>query len=748
LVLLGKHEANSENQAIISGRVVEYLDTAGPTGAVPIAGVCVEVFPTQGGSGTIATTDATGEWLASGLVEGEEYFVGTPSQCPDEDIQLEIFDLPSKYEFPQPSSSLVEAKEDGGIKHQWSYMEVSSSGPGSLTGRVKDAEDYANLPGVLLRLERIRGGIEIEPQFTDDRGEYSFENLPAGDYLLIIEGAFIGDYEYQESTISVDVRDIPNRVNAILGRTSSEPLTGIFSGVVRDEFSELHEKGLVEVFEASNRGFWRTAQTNQNGEFQIDGLPLDKLLSYRIIPYWSEIARSIGTFTIPSPSPEEETAEFDRDVNLEKGSSISGHVFDIPQGQFTKPIIAELLQHDGEEYQVVNSSVVNRVTGLYEIGQVPIGSYKIRFTQNPSGSYSGSSIEESISMKPVYWNGSRLGTSSLDGAVQINIVSEGEAIASKNVAFSRGAIMQGSLSVETSNGVTPLSGSRSVSVDLYEDISGDWQLVTSAKISGLSEYEYQFVGLAEGNYIMHFIDSRRGENSLTSNYYGNSTTRNLADLIAIEDLESIENTRPQILNHVMSMAAPERSAEAFDLDDLNAEILAQLEGEIALSPEAASGSDLEIFVGTEFAGEFVSAYANSTPVLLGDWKQVDSRGYVTVTIPTNLPDGSHRIAAQDSRGVVFGWAPISIKPPDAVAANPSTNPAATEAKPAAPKTGVDPGTEEEKNEQANKEEIEAATLAGESSSSDWLVPLAGGFLLVLSAASAWAYRSRRVSTRK
>jgi hypothetical protein len=747
LVLMGKNEANSGNQAKISGRVVEYLDTAGPTGAVPIEGVCVEVYPTQGGSGTLATTDATGKWEALGLVEGEEYSVGTPSQCPDEELQLEIFDFPSKYELPQPSSSLLEAKADGGVMHQWSYMEVSRSGPGSITGRVKDSEDYSNLPGVLVRLERIRGGIEIEPEFTDDRGEYSFENLPAGDYLLIIEGSFIGEHEYQGSTISVDVRGIPNRVNAILGRASSEPFTGIASGVVRDELEELHEKGSVEVFDPTNPDFWRTAQTNQNGEFQIDGLPVDKLLSYRIIPFWSEIARFIGTFTIPSG--EDESSEIELPiVDLAEGSSISGHVFNIPQGQFTKPIIAELLQPDGEAFQVVNSAEVNRVTGLYEIGQVPIGSYIIRFTQNPAGSYSESSIEESISMKPVYWNGSRLGTPSLDEADQIDIVSEGEVVVSKNVTFSRGAVLQGSLSVATSSGVTPLSGSRSVSVDLYKEISGDSQLVTSAKISGSSEYEYQFVGLAEGNYIMHFIDSRRGENSLTSNYYGNATTRNLADVIEIEDLEVIENTRPQIINHVMSMAAPERSAEAFDLDDLNAEILAQLRDEISLSSEAASGTNLEIFVGTEFAGEFVSAYANSTPVLLGDWKQVDSRGYITVTIPTNLPDGSHRIAAQDSRGVVFGWAPISIRAPDAAAANPATNPAASKAKTAEPKTAVDPETEEEKNEPANKEKIEAATVASESSRSDWLFPLAGGFLLVLSAAFVWAYRSRRVVDRK
>jgi hypothetical protein len=192
----------------------------------------------------------------------------------------------------------------------------------------------------------------------------------------------------------------------------------------------------------------------------------------------------------------------------------------------------------------------------------------------------------------------------------------------------------------------------------------------------------------------------------------------------------------------MSTAAPETSAEAFDLDDLGAEFLEQLKDEIALSPDASPGSTLEIFVGSEFAGDFVSAFANSTPVLLGDWKQVDSRGYITVTIPTTLPAGSHRIAAQDSRGVVFGWAPISIKAPDTVSVNPATNPAATKAKAAAPKSSDDSEADEEKKETAKEEEIVAAPAATDSSS-DWLFPLAAGFLMLVVAGSAWVLRSRR-----
>jgi hypothetical protein len=737
-VLMGKNESNSGNLARVSGRVVEYLDTDGPNSAEPIEGVCVEVYPTQGGSGTVATTDEDGKWSASGLIEGEEYSVGTPSVCPGEDSQIEIFDVPSKYELPAQSASLVIARAAGGVRHQWSYMEVSRSGLGSITGRIKDAENYANLPGVLVRIERIRGGIEIDPSFTDDRGEYSFENLPAGDYFLIVEGSSVGDYEYQSSTVSVDVREAPNRVNAILTRTSSAPSTGIASGVVRDEFDQLHENGRVEVFDATNSSLWRTAQTNENGEFEIAGLPVGKRLSLRVVPFWSEIAIFSGTFTI---NPQ--TNEIDLDIDLENGSSISGQMYNIPQGQFSKPIIAELLEDNGGVVQVVNSAVVNSVTGLYEIGQVPIGEYMIRFTQNPTGSQSGSSISESVSVKPVYWDGSRFGTAEPDQAGEIEVASEGEAIASKNVTFSRGAILQGSLSVATSSGATPLTGSRSVFVNLYKETSGEqWRLLTSSEISGSSEYEYQFVGLDDGNYKMHFIDSRRGENSLTSNFNGNAANLNSAPVI------EIDNSQPETINHVMSTAVPEKSAEAFDLDDLGAEALAQLKDEIALSLEASAGSDLEIFVGAEFAGEYVSAFANSTPVLLGDWKQVNSAGYITVTIPTTLPAGSHRVAAQDSRGVVFGWAPISITGQDAVSPNPGADSASALAGTTSSNNSGESDTDEDNKEPAANEDTVSAPDDGELSTGDWLLALAGAFLILVVAGSAWMIRSRRETARK
>jgi hypothetical protein len=190
----------------------------------------------------------------------------------------------------------------------------------------------------------------------------------------------------------------------------------------------------------------------------------------------------------------------------------------------------------------------------------------------------------------------------------------------------------------------------------------------------------------------------------------------------------------------MEVAPPEMSAEAFDLDDLGAERLAELVNEISIPENASSGSELDIFVGTEFSGEFVSAFANSTPVLLGDWRQVNAEGYITVSIPLELTEGSHRIAVQDSKGVVFGWAPLSVVDADSASSGTAN-------------VSPDSQTAEDKKEDLdddlttsspNQSEEGDSSGAGNSGSiNEILMLLLIGFVSVTLFTVYWYTRSRR-----
>jgi len=282
----------------------------------------------------------------------------------------------------------------------------------------------------------------------------------------------------------------------------------------------------------------------------------------------------------------------------------------------------------------------------------------------------------------------------------------------------------------------PLTGSRSLWVDLFrKNSSGEgYSYFTSTEVSASTNYKFQFVGLAGGDYKISFADSRSGNNSLIWNFNGGAPTLEEAIRIPIDDGET------KVENHTMEVAPPEMSAEAFDLDDLGAERLAELVNEISVPDNASSGSELDIFVGTEFSGEFVSAFANSTPVLLGDWKQVNAEGYITVSIPIELPEGSHRIAVQDARSVVFGWAPLSVVDADSASSGTAN-------------VSPDSQTAEDKKEDLdddlttsspNQSEEGDSSGAGNSGSiNEILMLLLIGFVSVTLFTVYWYTRSRR-----
>jgi hypothetical protein len=734
LVIVERGLVNPEAQASVTGRVFEYLDVDGPAAAVGIQGLCVNVFPTEGGTVSVGTTDSSGNWQVTGLIDGSEYYIDTPKACPG-DLSFVPFDFEDTYEQPWYEDSIVTARISGGTPHEWALKEISRSGPGSITGRVRDGEDYSNLAGVTIDIERAQGGIILEPVITDERGEYSFQGLPAGEYYVSVQSPVVGDQDYFDSWMSVEVTTEANRANVLLFKTSSfQGWEGVVSGQVLDENGDPHGNARIEIFNPDDYFFQQQGTTDNEGNFEISGLPEETNLFYKIIPWWKEIAIAIGDFIIGATGRN----DLANPIELDLGSSISGQVKNIPQGVEVKKIHAELV--DAVDGTFVHSAEVDLETGQYVIGQVPAGSYKVRFTQNANGSGWSEFAIDSVSMKPVYWNNSALGTPDIAAASIINVVAE-VPVTSKDVTFSNGSIIQGSVSISTENGPIPLSGARSIWVDLFKkDSAGDWKYVTWSELSARSNYSFQFVGLAPGEYRIQFIDSRTGNNSLVMNFNGGAETLEEAPAIELGDAELL------VANHSMAIAPPETSAEAFDLDSLTAAQLAELKDAISLEPESAPGSELEVFVGNEFAGNFVAAFANSTPVVLGDWKQVDSRGYIKVTIPTTLPAGSHRIGVLDSQGTVFGWAPISIKAPTVTIASPSET---TKAKPKASKGVVDEEPEVEEKETSVTEEAPiAAPSVADSSSGDWLLPLAGGFLLIAAVGSVLALRSRRFGIRR
>lgn len=656
-----EREVAQNGSASISGRVLEYLDVNGPGSAIPVAEACIGAWPTDGGMHFSTSTDDTGNWSISGLVEGQEYNYYLASSCAGNQETLNRFDFENKYEHPGYNQKII-AEANGGTPEEIFLVEVSRTGSGSISGRVKDSVDYSNVAGIPVSIWRSRGGIVIEPVSTDNRGEYSFENLPAGDYYLQI-GEYSDDSSalYEVAWFSVEVGSGDNRVNAILNKLPSGDQAGQISGQVYDEFGMGHGSAYVHIIGTDSYSWFGSAITDNDGKFEVDGLPVGVSLQVQVVPHWNELAVFFSQFMIAAGG----TSVSLDPVNLAESATISGSVAGLPvtANGFGNTLFVELI--DKTTKRAVMTTWVDRNTGTYGFEQVPQGTFLVRYSQNPAEYMGYSDFSQPggdpTSVKPVYWNRTQFGTSDEFAASELQI-EPGDTRRAINVTISPGSSIKGELSVATPDGASPLSGTRQVVVIAHmKKSNGTWVPVTRSYVSGENNSTFFVAGLADGRYKLEFQDFKRGNNSLVTSYNGGFSSLEAAPEIVVGEGQLV------ISNHAMTIAPPEKSAEAFDLDELSAQVLAQLKGEIVLGADAASGSDLEIFVGTEFSGEFVSAFANSTPAVLGDWKQVDSRGFITVRIPRSLPAGSHRIAVQDSRSTVFGWAPITLKCPKASA---------------------------------------------------------------------------------
>lgn len=709
--------------ATASGRVAEYLDVNGASSATPLAGLNVNVWPKNGGQGYSGITDGNGEWSISGLNNGQEYYVSVQ-------YNYQSYESPSQNNF-------VTARNFGGTPHEFLLKRVSA-GTGSLTGRVKDATDYANLPGMQVSLYRSFGGVNIAPITTDNRGEYSFTNLPSGEYFLVI-----GDQNqtYKGAFMSVEVGAGSNRINALL--TQIQTNSGSITGIVLDDRGIPLAGANVEVWNTNDSSLGGWAQTDAEGKYIVENLPEGLPLNFRVMPAWElryEVSSYLSTVTLNESNPTEII-----EVQLEPAAFITGTVSGIPTLGNVPQVSVELIDSTTETVMSVTS--IMSETGVFTFASVPAGDYIIRYTQRANyqgysgggwGFASGGSESEPISLKPVYWDGTTNGTSdrTLAGTVT---VAAGARVSGKSVTITPGSSITGTVTIETPDGVSRLTGTRSVLVYVYEkQVNGDWEQVGYPEaVNGYTNSEIKISGLGAGRYKLKFEDSRRGNNSLSTVYNGGALTLAQAPEIVVS-----EGGTTTVLQ-TLSVAPPERSAEAFDLDELG-QRLAELENQITVDSELAIGSEEPIYVGIEFAGDYVSAFANSTPTALGGWKQVDSEGFISVVIPVDLEQGSHRIAVQDANLQVVGWSAVTIA---ASASEPgvlkySPRKTATSSSDSAVAATTKPPTKKtQKSEEASAQVV--SQDSSENINNIWMLYVFGFALLLGVAGAIWLIRSRR-----
>ena len=166
-------------------------------------------------------------------------------------------------------------------------------------------------------------------------------------------------------------------------------------------------------------------------------------------------------------------------------------------------------------------------------------------------------------------------------------------------------------------------------------------------------------GIAPGNYEFDFRDSAPESRSLKLVAPAGSGI-SFGDPLPISLPAGVTNAADRVLNvdAVFAFEEPSTAPSA-----TTAIVLDDIPGSASLdfveAPDSVvAGQNIVLDVGTEFAGEWVLVWANSTAMRLSDaWAQVRADGTVTAPVSQSLPAGQvHRFAIQDVDQNLAGWA--------------------------------------------------------------------------------------------
>ncbi|MFM9878344.1 MAG: carboxypeptidase regulatory-like domain-containing protein [Rhodoglobus sp.] len=224
----------------------------------------------------------------------------------------------------------------------------------------------------------------------------------------------------------------------------------------------------------------------------------------------------------------------------------------------------------------------------------------------------------------------------------------------KDIQLEVGGTIAGHINVQAAGGVVDFPSGRGMDATVFQFVDGDWEAVPdpSPFVGAGAVGDYQANGLPAGTYRVGFVDGiTSGVRSYATEYWDDSPT-----IAGGSDVVVTSGATTGGIDATVRIPRPGDAPAAVATADLTpAE-----EGGIDSAAQAAQGETLDVQVDPSLAGEWISVWGHSTPVLLGDWVQVSPTGVVTVPVSTSMPTGAHQLVAQDAEGNVLGWTPIQI----------------------------------------------------------------------------------------
>jgi hypothetical protein len=169
---------------------------------------------------------------------------------------------------------------------------------------------------------------------------------------------------------------------------------------------------------------------------------------------------------------------------------------------------------------------------------------------------------------------------------------------------------------------------------------------------------FYYFSLLPGEYTVFFedCDADREPHGYQSAYLDGSTTLAGATIVTVETGVNLFLERTY-LEPQASFPAPDHDATPVKKRDLE-----PADEDLIQAPETARrGETIEVVVGTEYAGQWVSAWLYPRPTQLGEWHQVSAEGTIEITVPQHHPIGARDLVVQNADDEVIGWTDLQVQ---------------------------------------------------------------------------------------
>lgn len=611
LLPLSALPANAAGEGSVSG-VVTYDGTAAD-------GVTVNLYPVPGAP-TSTVTNSLGEYTFDALDLG--------------DYQISIYEQGANPGgHPGYISAIVPITIDAPDAILNATLVPWPTGTGSITGTVTDS---ASGDAITTAYYNFAGNSQSASSngLMDSVGVYTVPDLPPGDFSVSV-----GAPGYVSSnSVPVSVEDGMTVIHdvALVAANAS------ISGHVEDADGTPIALEYVSISNGDPMGF-HSVQTDALGDYRQDELGAGE---YTVSLGGSGTSWQLSSQTVTAIALDTVTADFVLTPRVT--ASINGRILDSSANRLDG-ICTTVYSTAGD---VVGGAARTDSSGNYSVEDLEAGNYILLFWDCDYGRLPAFAF--------TYFGGA----SNFAAATAITVTA-GIDESSKNVTLALGGTVSGHINLAAPGGAVDLPSYGGMDATTYQLVGSSWVLFPdeSPFVGAGAWGDYSVPGLPDGTYRIGFIDPRTGPRAYTPQYWNGQSSLLGATNIVISGANVVTGIDAS-MNIPMPGSAPAAVATA-DLTPAE-------EGGISSEANAAQGESIEVQVDESLAGEWVSLWGHSTPVLLGNWVQVSSTGKVRVPIPSGMPTGAHQLVAQNVDGEVVGWTDIQIAAGRAVTGLPNT----------------------------------------------------------------------------